>query len=24
VLADGTVVGHIKNVHAAPVGAPWM
>jgi hypothetical protein len=24
VLADGTVVGCILRVHAAPVGAPWM
>jgi len=24
VLADGAVVGRIFNVHAAPVGSPWM
>jgi hypothetical protein len=24
VLADGTVVGRILRVHAAPVGSPWM
>jgi hypothetical protein len=24
VLADGTVVGRILKVHAAPVGSPWM
>ena len=24
VLADGTVVGRILKVHAAPVGTPWM
>jgi hypothetical protein len=24
VLADGVVVGRIMNVHAAPVGSPWM
>ena len=24
VLADGTVVGRIFKVHAAPVGTPWM
>jgi hypothetical protein len=24
VLADGTVVGRIMKVHAAPVGTPWM
>jgi integrase len=24
VLADGTVVGRIMNVHAAPEGSPWM
>jgi len=24
VLADGTVVGRIMKVHAAPVGSPWM
>jgi len=24
VLCDGTVVGRIFKVHAAPVGTPWM
>jgi hypothetical protein len=24
VLADGTIVGRIFKVHAAPVGTPWM
>jgi hypothetical protein len=24
VLADGTVVGRILKVHAAPIGSPWM
>jgi hypothetical protein len=24
VLADGAVVGRIMEVHAAPIGSPWM